>query len=97
MSREIYQLRDALEAFWKWEDMLQETDRDAWKEFQWLTNDLDEAVAGAEEDLTLAEYEAQEYLSRMESLEDELYYANEQINLLSDQLENIRKAVKGEL
>ena len=97
MSREIYQLRDALEAFWKWEDMLQETDRDAWKEFQWLTNDLDEAVAFAEEELQLAEYEAQEYLSRMESLEDELYYANEQINLLSDQLENIRKAVKGEL
>ena len=41
---EIWQAADILKELHKWEDMLQETDRDAWKDFQHIVNDFEELL-----------------------------------------------------
>lgn len=94
MNEEIYQLQDALNKFWQWEDKLQETDRDAWKDFQALTDELQEAVAEAEEQLGWAVAEAREYALRCENLEDELDAANTLIQDMRESREDMVEAMQ---
>ena len=94
MNEEIYQLQDALNKFWQWEDMLQDTDRDAWKDFQHLTNDLQEAIAEAEGQLGWAISEAREYACRVECLEDEVYAQEQTILDLRESREDMIEHMK---
>lgn len=94
MNEEIYQLQDVLKRFWQWEDKLQETDRDAWKDFQLLTDELQEAITEAEEQLGWAICEAREYAARCEVVEDELYVQEQLVLELRESREDMIETMK---
>ena len=94
MNEEIYELQDVLKRFWQWEDMLRETDRDAWKDFLELTDELQEAINSAEEQLGWAISEAREYSARCECLEDELDHERDLVMELRESREDMIDSMK---
>ena len=94
MNEEIWELQDVLKRFWQWEDMLRETDRDAWKDFLQLTDELQEAINSAEEQLGGAVCEAREYACRVECLEDELDHERDLVMELRESREDMIDSMK---
>ena len=94
MNEEIWELQSVLSKFWEWEDFLQGKDRDEWKDFQHLTDELQEAIDSAQEQLGWAISEAREYSFRVEQLEDEVHELNDTILDLRESREEMVESMK---
>ena len=91
---EIWQAADILKELHKWEDMLQETDRDAWKDFQHIVNDFEDLLEIIDHRLEEAYDEYRFARDQLETEEDLRYAAEEREEELRGTLQNLRDAVK---
>ena len=94
MNEEIYQLQDVLKTVYQWEEFLRDIDRDQWKEFvSDIVTPLEEAIEEAEGQLGEALSEAREYAYRCESLEDDLYYLNTDLDEMREKFQTIFETI----
>ena len=91
---EIWQAADLLKDIHKWEEKLRGQNRDTWKEFGWdVVDPMEELVEIIDEHILELTDEARIYANQVECLEDELYYARNEIDDLKEKIRTIANAV----